>query len=71
MFPLWQICSEFIYSNGFFVDGFVTLTDTEEEVTGNVPLVVPFFGFNGEWDDAPIFDYFAWDDMSYWEYDCI
>lgn len=57
-----------IYSNGFFVDGFVTLTDTEEEVTGNVPLTVPFFGFNGEWDDAPIFDYFAWDPISYWGY---
>ena len=56
----------FIYTNGFFIDGFVTLTDANEEVTGNVPLVVPFFGFNGEWDDAPLFDYFAWDSMTYW-----
>ncbi|WP_371391192.1 S8 family serine peptidase [Sporosarcina sp. OR05] len=58
----------FIYTNGFFVDGFVTLTDAEEEITGNVPLTVPFFGFNGSWDDAPIFDYFAWDSMTYWGY---
>ncbi len=57
-----------IYTNGFFVDGFVTLTDPNEEVTGNVPLTVPFFGFNGEWDDAPIFDYFAWDSKTFWGY---
>lgn len=57
-----------IYTNGFFVDGFVTLTDSNEEVTGNVPLSVPFFGFNGGWDDARIFDYFAWDDLTYWGY---
>lgn len=57
-----------IYSNGFFVDGFVTLVDPNEEITGNVPLSVPFFGFNGNWDDAPIFDYFAWDSLTYWGY---
>ena len=57
-----------IYKNGFFVDGFVTLTDEQEEITGNVPLTVPFFGFNGGWDDARIFDYFAWEDLNYWGY---
>lgn len=57
-----------IYTNGFFVDGFVTLTDPNEDITGNVPLTVPFFGFNGEWDDAPIFDYFSWDSKSFWGY---
>lgn len=57
-----------LFENGFLVDGFVTLTDSNEEVSGNVPLVVPFFGFNGEWDNAPIFDYFAWDPMTYWGY---
>lgn len=55
-----------VFPNGFFVDGFVTLTDTNEEITGNTSLVVPYFGFNGEWDDARIFDYFAWDDMTYY-----
>ncbi|MEK9197711.1 S8 family serine peptidase [Ureibacillus sp. FSL E2-3493] len=57
-----------IYSNGFFVDGFVRLIDPNEEVTNNVPLTVPFFGFNGGWDDARIFDYFAWDNLTYWGY---
>ena len=57
-----------IYNNGFFVDGFVALTDLNEEITGNVPLSVPFFGFDGGWDDARIFDYFAWDDLTYWGY---
>ncbi|SDM36787.1 Ig-like domain (group 2) [Psychrobacillus sp. OK028] len=57
-----------VFSNGYFVDGFVTLSDPTEEVSGNVPLTVPFFGFNGGWDDASIFDYFAWDSMSYWGY---
>lgn len=54
------------FTNGYFVDGFVTLTDANEEVTGNTELVVPYFGFNGEWDDASIFDDFAWDPMTYY-----
>ncbi|MFC4409957.1 S8 family serine peptidase [Chungangia koreensis] len=56
------------FTNGFFVDGFVTLTDPNEEITGNPQLTVPFFGFNGGWDDAPLFDYFAWNPMTYWGY---
>ncbi|ANU13981.1 putative lactocepin precursor [Planococcus halocryophilus Or1] len=54
------------FINGFFVDGFVTLTDKNEEVTGNTQLVVPYFGFNGGWDDARIFDEFAWSDASFY-----
>jgi len=54
------------FVNGFFIDGFVSLTDPNEVTTGNVPLTVPFFGFNGSWDDASIFDYFAWDAENYW-----
>ncbi|WKA50239.1 S8 family serine peptidase [Planococcus liqunii] len=54
------------FPNGFFVDGFVTLTDDGEEVTGNTELVVPYFGFNGSWDDAPIFDRFAWDPNTFY-----
>lgn len=53
-------------TNGFFVDGFITLTDSKEEITGNTALVVPYFGFNGSWDDADIFDEFAWDPMTYY-----
>ncbi|WP_313902999.1 S8 family serine peptidase [Planococcus salinarum] len=58
---------ETVYVNGFFVDGFVTLTDVNEEITGNTSLVVPYFGFNGGWDDASIFDYFAWEELSFYE----
>lgn len=57
---------ETYFVNGFFVDGFVTLTDANEDVTGNTSLVVPYFGFNGEWDDASIFDYFAWEGLSFY-----
>ncbi|TWT03568.1 S8 family serine peptidase [Planomicrobium sp. CPCC 101079] len=55
-----------VFTNGFFVDGFVTLTDASEEVTGNPALVVPYFGFNGNWNDADIFDEFAWDPMTFY-----
>lgn len=51
------------FENGYFIDGFVTLTDStpEEGETENLPsLTVPFFGFNGSWDDAPIFDDEFW-----------
>lgn len=54
------------FTNGYFIDGFVSLTDPNEETSGNVPLNVPFFGFNGSWDDASIFDYNAWEGLSYW-----
>lgn len=52
------------FTNGYFIDGFVTLTDatpTEEDEVLQ-PLVVPFFGFNGSWDDAPIFDNDLWEE---------
>jgi len=57
-----------MYPNGYFIDGYVTLTDANEEISGNVPLSVPFFGFNGSWDDAPLFDSYAWDSMTYYGY---
>jgi len=56
------------FVNGYFIDGFVTLEDPNEEINGNVPLTVPFFGFNGSWDDASIFDDFLWEDLTYWGY---
>ncbi|MGK7376425.1 S8 family serine peptidase [Planococcus sp. 1R117A] len=54
------------FTNGFFVDGFITLTDGNEEVTGNTALAVPYFGFSGDWDDARIFDRFAWDPNTFY-----
>ncbi|EPD51919.1 hypothetical protein HMPREF1210_01721 [Paenisporosarcina sp. HGH0030] len=56
------------FVNGFFIDGFVTLNDPNEETSGNVPLTVPFFGYNGSWDDASIFDGSAWESSTYWGY---
>jgi len=58
-----------IFTNGFFLDGFLQLTDStpEEGETENLPtLTVPFFGFNGSWDAAPIFDEDFWLDTSKW-----
>lgn len=57
------------FSNGYFIDGFVTLEDAtpgENETENLVPLTVPFFGFNGSWDDAPIFDAEAWDATTFY-----
>lgn len=59
------------FTNGYFIDGFVSLTDAtsgeEDEVLPS--LVVPFFGFNGSWDDAPIFDENFWnEDKTFWGY---
>lgn len=56
------------FTNGFYVDGFVTLEDPQQDITGNPDLAIPVTGFNGEWDDAPIFDRYAWDEKSYWGY---
>ncbi|MFC4355210.1 S8 family serine peptidase [Chryseomicrobium palamuruense] len=57
------------FTNGYFIDGFVTLEDAtpgeEDEVLPS--LVVPFFGFNGSWDDASIFDENYWEGpTSFW-----
>ncbi|TQR20353.1 S8 family serine peptidase [Psychrobacillus vulpis] len=59
------------FTNGYFIDGFVTLVDPNEDTSGNVPLTVPFFGFNGSWDDASIFDKFLWEDLTYWGFQAL
>lgn len=47
---------EDIFPNGYFVEGYVTLINEE------VPeLSVPFVGFNGDWNAAPILDEFVYD----------
>lgn len=55
-----------VYENGYFVDGFVTLDDENNDVTNNPRLNVPFFGFNGGWDDANVIDKAAWDKDSFY-----
>ncbi|WP_370457933.1 S8 family serine peptidase [Thalassobacillus sp. CUG 92003] len=41
------------FENGNFVEGFVTFEDPNDS---NPELSVPYVGFNGEWDEAPIVD---------------
>ncbi|WP_245755934.1 S8 family serine peptidase [Halobacillus alkaliphilus] len=42
-----------IFENGNFVEGFIKLKDPNDS---NPALAVPYVGFNGEWDEAPIVD---------------
>jgi lactocepin len=52
-----------IFKNGYWLEGFVTLTDTEDK---NPTLTVPYVGFKGKWDQAPIVDAPAWDENSFY-----
>jgi lactocepin len=42
-----------LYENGTFIEGFVRLVD---ETDTNPTLSIPYVGFYGEWDKAPIID---------------
>ncbi|MEN6459947.1 MAG: S8 family serine peptidase [Syntrophomonas sp.] len=42
-----------IFPNGTFIEGFIRLTDVNEKVP---QLSIPYMGFYGQWDQAPIFD---------------
>jgi lactocepin len=53
-----------LFENGYFVEGFVTFTDVNDV---NPPLAVPYVGFNGEWDDAPVLDGTIYDEESFYE----
>jgi len=44
---------EYIFPNGTFIEGFITLDDVLDE---NPSLSIPYLGFFGEWDKAPILD---------------
>jgi lactocepin len=52
-----------IFTNGYWLEGFVTLTDPTDT---NPALSVPYVGFKGEWDAAPIFDEPMWDADTYY-----
>ncbi|MBT2661732.1 S8 family serine peptidase [Bacillus sp. ISL-45] len=52
-----------IFKNGYFVEGYVTLTDTADTYP---ELTVPYVGFNGEWGKAPIVDSAQWEDDSFY-----
>ncbi|MCR2821410.1 Fn3-like domain-containing protein [Lederbergia panacisoli] len=51
------------FTNGYWLEGFVTLTDPTDQ---NPELSVPYVGFKGEWDKAPIFDKPMWDVGTYY-----
>ncbi|MBS4195808.1 S8 family serine peptidase [Lederbergia citri] len=51
------------FTNGYWLEGFVTLTDPTDQ---NPELSVPYVGFKGEWDKAPIFDKPMWDNDTYY-----
>ncbi len=52
------------FPNGNYVEGYVYL-EAEDEVT----LSLPFFGFYGDWSDAPVFDTGYWYDTGFWDDD--
>ncbi|MGC4379185.1 S8 family serine peptidase [Fictibacillus sp. Mic-4] len=52
-----------LYPNGYFVEGFVRFLDKNGK---NSPLSVPYIGFKGEWDKAPILDGMSYEDDTYY-----
>ncbi|MDQ0269224.1 S8 family serine peptidase [Cytobacillus purgationiresistens] len=52
-----------VFPNGYFVEGFVTLTDTADV---QPELSVPYVGFKGSWDKAPILDGLKYDEHSFY-----
>lgn len=42
-----------IFPNGTFIEGFITLEDINDD---NPTLSIPYMGFYGDWDKAPIID---------------
>ncbi|MGN1402094.1 MAG: S8 family serine peptidase [Bacillus sp. (in: firmicutes)] len=53
------------FPNGYFVEGFVTFEDITDT---NPVLTVPYVGFKGEWDNAPVVDPYANDPESFYGY---
>ncbi|MBR3216191.1 MAG: peptidase S8/S53 subtilisin kexin sedolisin, partial [Exiguobacterium sp.] len=49
------VSAKSVFENGYFVDGFLRLTDPRG-TDGHPSLVVPIVGFEGDWGKAPIFD---------------
>ena len=43
-----------VFTNGFYVEGYVYLTDS---INGNTPLNIPFMGFRGDWAAVPALEY--------------
>ncbi|WP_062238379.1 S8 family serine peptidase [Fictibacillus sp. FJAT-27399] len=52
-----------IFKNGYFVEGFVRLIDAGNKYP---ELSVPYVGFHGKWDKAPIIDAPVYDDNTFY-----
>ena len=50
---------EKVFTNGFFVDGFVVLSTSDESVP---TLSIPFMGFHGDWEAQHILDGYCYGD---------
>ena len=50
------------WPNGAYVEGFIYLTAEE----GGVDLSLPYMGFYGDWNEAPVFDTGYWYEDSFW-----
>ncbi|MEH7178047.1 S8 family serine peptidase [Neobacillus vireti] len=61
----WDAALKSYFTNGYWLEGFVKLTDPTDT---NPDLVVPYVGFKGDWNASPIVDTPAWDPMSYYGY---
>ncbi|WP_067728607.1 S8 family serine peptidase [Oceanobacillus damuensis] len=59
----WDADLNSIFTNGYWLEGFVTLTDPSDT---NPKLTVPYVGFKGAWDAAPIFDTPMWDPNTFY-----
>lgn len=46
-----------IFTNGWFTEGFVYVTDTSDSSV----VSIPFMGYEGIWDDVPMFDAISYD----------
>lgn len=56
----WDETLKTYFTNGYWLEGFVKLSDPTDS---NPDLVVPYVGFKGNWNDAPILDAPIWDEL--------
>lgn len=56
---------EKIQKNGYFVEGFITLTNESQDVVFP-DLSIPYLGFKGDWNKPPVLDPMIYDEGSYY-----
>ncbi|WML50610.1 S8 family serine peptidase [Neobacillus sp. PS3-34] len=56
--------------NGYFVEGFITLTNVNNDTTQapSPDLSIPYVGFKGDWNAAPVLDATKYDAGSYYNF---